>query len=151
MVDHSAALDNAFAALADPTRRAILRRLAAGEAPVTELARPFDVSLQAVSKHIAALERAGLVRRRRQGREHLLALNSAPLRTVAQWISFYQRFWETRIDALARLVEQSPGDPEPAEPPEPTGRRRAPAATKSPHPSPRSNDHAPKPRTRRRR
>src|SRR5687768_6738986 len=79
-------LDVSLAALADPTRRAILERLAGGETRVTDLARPFDLSLNAVSKHIRVLERAGLVRRRRSGREHVLSLDLSPLHPVAAWI-----------------------------------------------------------------
>ena len=90
-----------FAALADPTRRAILARLATGEATVTELAAPFDMSQPAVSKHLKVLERAGLVRRERLGREHILHLRPAPLRAVAQWSARYERFWNRKLDALA--------------------------------------------------
>jgi DNA-binding transcriptional ArsR family regulator len=79
-------LDQALTALADPTRRAILQRLAQGEARVTDVARPFAISLDSVSKHIRILERADLVRRRRAGREHLLSLNPAPLDHAAAWI-----------------------------------------------------------------
>jgi DNA-binding transcriptional ArsR family regulator len=79
-------LDHTLLALADPTRRAILARLSAGEARVTDLAQPFSISLNSVSKHIQILERAQLVRRRRAGREHLLSLNRTPLDTAAAWI-----------------------------------------------------------------
>lgn len=93
-------LDHAFAALADPTRRAIVARLARGEARVTDVAEPFAMSLNAVSKHVQVLERAGLVRRTRAGREHLLSLEAAPLRAVAKWTSRYEKFWTEKLDAL---------------------------------------------------
>jgi uncharacterized protein YndB with AHSA1/START domain/DNA-binding transcriptional ArsR family regulator len=95
-------LDQTLAALADPTRRAILRRLAQGEARVTELARPFAISLNSVSKHIRTLERARLVRRRRAGREHLLSFDAAPLGEAAAWIEAQRAFWSARLDALER-------------------------------------------------
>ena len=97
-----ASLDQTMAALADPTRRAILQRLARGEARVTELARPFAISLNSVSKHIRMLERARLVRRRRVGREHRLAFDPQPLDEAAAWIEAQRTFWNTRLDALER-------------------------------------------------
>jgi DNA-binding transcriptional ArsR family regulator len=93
-------LDSVLAAAADPTRRAILDRLARGPARVTDLAAPFDISLAAVSKHVKVLEAAGLVRRAQRGREHTLRLNAAPLRRVARWVSKYERFWNERLDRL---------------------------------------------------
>lgn len=94
-------LDEVYGALADGSRRAIVERLAGeGELRVTELAAPFGVSLNAVSKHIKALERAGLVRRRVAGREHWLSLEPEPLGSAWAWLGLYQRFWETRMDAL---------------------------------------------------
>jgi len=87
-------------ALADPTRRAILRRLMKGESRVTDLARPFAMSLNAVSKHIRVLERAHLVRRRRAWREHLVSFNPAPLESAAEWIARQREFWTPRLDAL---------------------------------------------------
>jgi DNA-binding transcriptional ArsR family regulator len=93
-------LDSVLAAAADPTRRAILDRLARGPARVTDVAAPFSMSLAAVSKHVKVLEGAGLVRRSQQGREHLLELNAAPLRAVARWASRYERFWNERLDRL---------------------------------------------------
>lgn len=98
------ALDHTLAALADPTRRAILGRLSAGEARVTDLAHPFDMSLNAVSKHIRVLERADLVRRRRAGREHYLALNPAPLDEAADWIATQKALWTRSLDTLAALL-----------------------------------------------
>ncbi len=97
-----ASLDQTMAALADPTRRAILRRLARGEARVTELARPFAISLNSVSKHIRMLERARLVRRRRTGREHRLSFDPQPLAEAAAWIEAQRAFWTARLDALER-------------------------------------------------
>jgi DNA-binding transcriptional ArsR family regulator len=97
--------DRTFLALADPTRRAILHRLARGEARVTELAAPFPMSLNAVSKHIRMLERAHLVRRRRAGREHYLSLNPKPLDEAAQWIETHRKFWNERLDALEAMLK----------------------------------------------
>ena len=99
-------LDRTMAALADPTRRAILQRLAQGEARVTEVARPFAISLNSVSKHIRTLERARLVHRRRAGREHLLTFNPAPLDEAAAWIEAQRAFWTARLDALERELRK---------------------------------------------
>ena len=93
-------LDDTLIALADSTRRAILNRLSEGEARVTDLARPFDLSLNSVSKHILMLERARLVRRRRVGREHFLSFDSAPLEEAARWIVAHRAIWSARLDAL---------------------------------------------------
>jgi DNA-binding transcriptional ArsR family regulator len=93
-------LDQTLLALADPTRRAILQRLSRGEARVTELAQPFSMSLNAVSKHIIVLERAGLVQRRRAGREYRLSFNPEPLDAPASWIERQRSFWTARLDAL---------------------------------------------------
>jgi DNA-binding transcriptional ArsR family regulator len=95
-------LDQTLLALADPTRRAILQRLSRGSARVTEVAEPFDISLNSVSKHIRALERARLVRRRREGREHILSFNSEPLDELATWIENKRAFWTARLDDLER-------------------------------------------------
>jgi DNA-binding transcriptional ArsR family regulator len=95
-------LDQTLMALADPTRRAILQRLSQGEARVTDLARPFAISLNSVSKHIRMLERADLVRRRRAGREHLLSFNPQSLDEAAAWIETQRAFWTARLDALER-------------------------------------------------
>ncbi|MEO7325746.1 MAG: metalloregulator ArsR/SmtB family transcription factor [Dokdonella sp.] len=100
------ALDLAFAALADPTRRRIVARLTRGEIRVTDLASPFRMSLNAVSKHVKVLERAGLVRRERIGREHYLHLRALPLREVVRWTSQYERFWNQRLDALETFLDQ---------------------------------------------
>lgn len=98
-------LDNTLVALADPTRRAILQRLSKGEARVTELAAPFDISLNSVSKHIRMLERAQLVRRRRVGRDHFLSFNAKPLDDTAAWIATTRNVWKARLNALAALLE----------------------------------------------
>lgn len=98
-VSHSR-LDRTLLAIADPTRRAILRRLSQGEARVTDLAQPFEMSLNAVSKHIRVLERARLVRRRRAGREHFLSFDPQPLDEATTWIERQRSFWVTRLDAL---------------------------------------------------
>lgn len=101
-----AALDATMLALADPTRRAILNRLTSGEARVTELAEPFAMSLNAVSKHIRMLERAELVRRRKAGREHFLSLNPKPLDEAALWIEQQRAFWNSSLDALERALAE---------------------------------------------
>ena len=95
-----------LAAIADPTRRAILSRLSRGDARVTDIAEPFEMSLAAVSKHLRTLERAGLVRRVRQGREHTLSLDARPLRQVVRWTSRYERFWNERLDRLEAFFAQ---------------------------------------------
>jgi DNA-binding transcriptional ArsR family regulator len=100
-------LDLTLLALADPTRRAILARLSSGEARVTDLAQPFSISLNSVSKHIQILERAQLVRRRRAGREHLLSFNRAPMDAAATWIEAQRTMWTASLNALdAVLLEQ---------------------------------------------
>lgn len=91
-------LDRTFAALADPTRRAILARLASGQASVTELAAPFSMTLPAVSKHLKVLERAGLVARGRRAQWRPAQLQAEPLHEVADWLADYRRFWEERLD-----------------------------------------------------
>ena len=98
------ALDAAFGALADPSRRAIIADLRGGERRVTDLARPFPVSLNAVSKHVKVLERAGLVRRRVLGRDHYISLAAQPLRDASTWLHHYRAFWEPRLEALETLL-----------------------------------------------
>ena len=98
-------LDNTMHALADPTRRAILQRLTAGEARVTDIAAPFPISLNSVSKHIRMLERAKLVRRRVTGREHFLTLNRRPLDEAAAWIERTRAFWTEKLDALEAALK----------------------------------------------
>lgn len=99
-------LDRTLLALADPTRRAILQRLSAGEARVTEVARPFSMSLNAVSKHILVLERAKLVKRRKEGRDHFLSYRQEPLDAAAKWIEETRTFWASRLDTLERLLRE---------------------------------------------
>lgn len=100
----STRLDTTFAALGDPTRRAILARLQESDARVTDIASDFPISLNSVSKHIRMLERAGLLRRSVRGREHLLSLNVEPLAEAAAWMEHYRRFWEERLAALETHV-----------------------------------------------
>lgn len=103
-------LDTVFSALGDPTRRAILARLALGEAPVSELAAPHDMSLPAVSKHLGLLQAAGLVTKKRDGRVIRCRLSPRPLKDAAHWIAHTQRFWERRLDALAGYLEGMEND-----------------------------------------
>ena len=103
-------LDQTFAALADPTRRAILARLATGEASVGDLAAPFEISLPAVSKHLRVLAGAGLIAVHKQGRVRRCAVAAAPLRDAAAWIEDYRGFWETALESLARYLEDGTGD-----------------------------------------
>jgi DNA-binding transcriptional ArsR family regulator len=106
-------LSATLAALADPTRRGLLARLALGEASVTELAEPYDMSLAAVSKHLKVLERAGLIARGRQAQWRPCRLDAAPLREVADWLEHYRRFWEDRLDRLGDyLAHLQKGDPD---------------------------------------
>jgi len=109
MVEHRVAtepLDDTLGALADPTRRAILARLSLGEARVTEVAAPFEMSLNAVSKHIRVLEGAGLVRRRKAGRDHFLSIDPAPLDEAAAWLDARRREWNTRFDLLETILRE---------------------------------------------
>lgn len=99
-------LDETLGALADPTRRAILGRLALGEARVTDLARPLPISLNSVSKHIRMLERAGLVSRRIEGREHVLSIRPGSLDAVAGWIEDQRRLWAWRLDRLDEILKE---------------------------------------------
>jgi DNA-binding transcriptional ArsR family regulator len=110
----TARLDAVFAALADPTRRAIIQRLSRGEARVTEVAEPFRMSLNAVSKHIRVLEASGMVARHRKGRDHVLSINTRSLDEVDGWIARTRRYWDARLDAMERLLgelktERRPG------------------------------------------
>ena len=99
-----AGLDGVYAAIADPTRRAMLGVLAGGEVKVGTLAGRFPMSFNGVSKHVKVLERAGLVTRRVHGREHWLRLKPAPLREAARWLAHYRGFWDARLDALEQLL-----------------------------------------------
>ncbi len=129
MVDkHPDRLDALFRALADPTRRAMLRALSTSPRTVGELAAPFDISLAGASKHVQALERAGLVQREVQGRVHTCRLDARPLHTGAEWIRHYERFWNSRLDALEGLLR---ADAAPQRrPPAKAGATRVPAAGK---------------------
>ena len=103
MPDH---LSSTFAALADPTRRAILARLATGEAPVTELAKPFDMSMPAISKHLKVLERAGLIVRSREAQWRPCRIEAGRLKEVADWVEEYRRFWEQSLDRLDQYLQE---------------------------------------------
>jgi len=102
----SASLDAVFFALADPTRRAILERLAEGEATVGVVAAPHDMAMPSISKHVKVLERAGLITRRVEGREHWLRLAPEGFETPAEWFTHYQQFWSGSVDRLERLLTQ---------------------------------------------
>ena len=107
MVEYrSKVLDRTFGALADPTRRRILAQLARGEACVTNLARPHAMSLAAVSKHLMVLEKAGLVKRRRDGRVHTLALETQPMQEAQAWLDRYRKFWEANLDQFEKYLDQ---------------------------------------------
>lgn len=99
-------LDSIFHALGDATRRRMLRDLAGGQRTVSQLAEPFSISLAAASKHIKALEKAGLIRREVKGRTHLCRLDAAALSQAHEWLSFYERFWGGRLDELERLLRE---------------------------------------------
>lgn len=100
-------LDNVFSALADPTRRAILARLAEGETSVGALAEPFDISLPAISRHLRVLRNAGLVSRHKDGRVRRCTLAAAPLQAASDWIERYRQFWEDQFDSLAEYLERT--------------------------------------------
>ena len=106
MVEYTGRLDRTFSALADPTRRAILSRLRKGALRVGDIAEPFDMSLNAVSKHLKLLERARLVRREVRGREHYCSLDAKPLAEAADWTFSYREFWASRLDALLDLLRE---------------------------------------------
>ncbi len=101
-----AQLDTCLAALADPTRRAIVDRLRRGPATVGELAEPFEMSQQAVSKHLTRLEEARLIRKTRRGRQHVCTLNAAPIKDVLDWAGRYRRFWEESLDRLDDYLQE---------------------------------------------
>jgi DNA-binding transcriptional ArsR family regulator len=108
-------LDATFAALADPTRRAILARLASGEATVSELAEPFEISLPAVSKHLKVLRRAGLVEEGRQAQWRPCRLTPGPLKEVSDWINEYRRFWEESFERLDEYLDRLQGRTSPTQ------------------------------------
>jgi DNA-binding transcriptional ArsR family regulator len=108
-------LDLVFGALADRTRRRLLAHLTTAPASITELARPHDMSLPAVSKHVRVLERAGLIRREVDGRVHRCTLDAAAMRAADDWITGYRSFWEHALDALADYVSEDPSLPAPAD------------------------------------
>jgi DNA-binding transcriptional ArsR family regulator len=142
MVYHSTSLDATFGALADPTRREILTRLATGDRTISELASRFDMSLPAVSKHVVVLQRAGLARVERDGRVRRASLRAEPLRAADAWIERYRRYWENELDLLAKYLEgtsasppstpETPWAPEPPQsPPSKSGARSARRASAS--------------------
>jgi DNA-binding transcriptional ArsR family regulator len=106
-----AQLDTVFHALSDATRRRMLRELARGERTVGQLAQPFTMSLAAASKHVQALEKAGLIRREIRGRTHVCRLAPGPLASAHEWLSFYERFWTGRLDQLERLLRMEDEHP----------------------------------------
>lgn len=99
-------MDLTFSALSDPTRRAILARLAAGDASVGEVAEPFDISLPAITKHLNVLENAGLISRRKEGRVRRCYLSPQPMQEAAEWISSTRSFWEGQLDRLSAYLER---------------------------------------------
>jgi DNA-binding transcriptional ArsR family regulator len=133
MSDASAQLDSTFAALADPTRRAILARLASGDASVMELAEPFSMSQPAISKHLKVLERAGLIIRGRDAQRRPRRLEPGPLAEATRWLEHYRRFWEgrfRRLDALLAELKHVAGRPEVRKPATPGSKRGRPHARK---------------------
>ena len=107
MVEYSSkVLDRTFGALADPTRRRILAQLTKGEECVTDLARPYAISLAAVSKHLIVLEKAGLVKRRRAGRVHSLRLEAEPMKEAQAWLDRYREFWEGNLDQFEKYLDK---------------------------------------------
>jgi len=111
MFTESKTLDSTFSALSDSTRRRILKRLAAGETAVSDLAGPFKMSLPAVIKHLRVLERAGLVRTTKEGRIRRVQMQAAPMRKAAEWLEKYRIFWESSLDNLARYLESETENP----------------------------------------
>ena len=128
MVEYqSTALDEVFRALADATRRQMLRELAAGERTVGQLAEPHSMSLAAASKHVKVLESAGLIQREVRGRTHWCSLDPGPLASAHRWLAFYEDFWNQRLDVLERLLRQQDSEKKkrkPRNPPTPTTKKR---------------------------
>ena len=108
MVENASTIDSVFQALAHPARRGILARLADRDLSVGELAQPLDMSLAAASKHVKVLERAGLVSQTATGRQHICRLEPVPLGAAFNWLRFYERFWDEKLDALQALFEGEP-------------------------------------------
>jgi DNA-binding transcriptional ArsR family regulator len=108
----AATLDQVITAIADPTRREIITRLVDGPARISDVAARFPMSLPGVCKHVRILEQAGLLRRTRHGRENTLELSAEPLRDVAQWVSYFERFWTARLDRLQQFFEDKKEKPE---------------------------------------
>jgi DNA-binding transcriptional ArsR family regulator len=106
VVEYQASLDSTFAAVSDPTRRDILAALTEGEASVSQLAEPFDVSLQAVSKHVGVLSAAGLVAREKRGRVQWCRLAPAPMKAADEWLGTYREFWEEQLESLGEYLER---------------------------------------------
>jgi DNA-binding transcriptional ArsR family regulator len=100
-------LDEVFSALSDPTRRTILERLRQGQASITEIAEPFEISLPAISKHLKVLEKAGLISNVKEGRTHYLHLNPQPMKAALEWLEFYRQMWEEQLDSLADFLEET--------------------------------------------
>ena len=107
MVKYSASLDATFSALSDPTRRTILTTLQRGHASVTELARPHDISMPAILKHLHVLQRAGLIEQKKTGRVRMCRLTVGPMQQAADWLSLYRVFWENQLDSLGRFLERT--------------------------------------------
>lgn len=107
MVKYQADLDTTFGALSDPTRRSILTRLQRGHASVTELARPHDISMPAILKHLRVLEQAGLIEQKKTGRVRMCRLTVGPLEQASDWLSVYRVFWENQLDNLGRFLERT--------------------------------------------
>ena len=115
----SVRLDHVFHALSDATRRAVLRRVAQRPHTVNELAEPFDISLNAVSKHLKVLERAQLITRQKQGRTHYCQLDASTMKFADDWLQFYKQFWSNRLDSLGQFLQDSSGNP-----PKPTDKEK---------------------------
>jgi DNA-binding transcriptional ArsR family regulator len=130
MVYRLKSLDDTFSALADPTRRDILSRLATGERTIGELASRFTMSLPAVSKHVRVLQRAGLATVEKEGRVRRATLNAAPMRNALEWIAHYRKFWETELDLLAAYLE-NPSLPDAPWPTTPKPRQPSKSAARS--------------------
>lgn len=109
MVIQQAQLDRVFGALSDATRRGMLAQLSQGEANITALAAPYNISQPAISKHLRVLEQAGLIERTRRGREHIIRANPVPAEQARDWISYYAQFWNDHFDAMEAYLEQNEG------------------------------------------